>query len=41
MVFGVLRGLAGLPTHEFVLAQNNTLRRWYGDVEAAIRGGDR
>mmetsp|Transcript_36039 Transcript_36039/g.67194 ORF Transcript_36039/g.67194 Transcript_36039/m.67194 type:complete len:288 (-) Transcript_36039:10-873(-) len=36
MVFGVLRGLAGLPAHDFVMAKNKALLRWYTDVESEI-----
>jgi hypothetical protein len=36
MVFGVLRGLTGLPTHDFVMGENTVLWEWYQNVETVI-----
>jgi hypothetical protein len=36
MVFGVIRGLTGLPVHDLVLNSSVELRRWYRDVEECI-----
>lgn len=38
-IFGVLRGLEGLSTHEYVLDQGKTIKNWYRLVEAEVSNG--
>ena len=36
MVFGILRGLHGLPTHDFVMSENVLLQDWYSSMSKVL-----
>lgn len=37
LVFGVLRSIAGMPTHDMLMTENRMLRSWYEAIEAEIQ----